>query len=322
MIGLNGIVFAAELITGFITHSLSLQSDAWHMLSDEASLIIGLVAHQMSKRPRSETMNFGFGRLEVLGGLVNATFLLAICLTIAVDAIERFTNPPELEQPRLFLIVGVIGLITNLIGLFLFHNHSHSDNIRAVFLHVLGDFIGSIGVIATAVLHFSSLGPTRKYADPVFSLVIVAILVRGSIELFLRTASIVIQKCPEAIHFDEVQAELLAIEGVTAVHDLHIWELSKGRRIADLHLVVKSREGEVSILSRAHNILIGHGVHSVTVQIECIGEFPGEIDAQEHCAFASAIGGGNRVFLTPPAYRHAVGCPHSNAGEHSHPDPG
>jgi zinc transporter 1 len=315
MIALNGIVFGAELVTGFVTHSLSLQSDAWHMLSDEASLVIGLVAHQMSKRSHTPTMPFGFGRLEVLGGLVNATFLLAICLTIAVDAIERFTHPPELEQPQLFVIVGVIGLITNLVGLLMFHNHSHSDNIRGVFLHVLGDFIGSIGVIATGVLHFTSLSPMRIYADPVFSLVIVAILVRGSLELFERTATILIQKCPADVNIGEVEMGLRAIEGVFAVHDLHIWELSKDRRIADLHVVVKSREDEVKIVCQVQNLMIAHGVHNVTVQIECQGDFPHGIEAQGHCAFASAIGRGNRVFVTAPAYRHAIGCPHSNSGE-------
>jgi cobalt-zinc-cadmium efflux system protein len=313
MIALNGIVFIAELISGYITHSLSLQSDAWHMLSDEASLIIGLVAHHLSKRLHSPTMTFGFGRLEVLGGLVNATFLIAICVTITVDAIERFLNPPEIEQPQLFFVVGFIGLITNFIGLIMFHNHSHSDNMRGVFLHVLGDFIGSIGVMVTAALHLMSLSPIRRYVDPLFSLLIVMILVHGSLKLFLRTAFIVVEKCPESVNSDDVLEELLTIDGVIAVHDLHIWELSKDRGLAMVHVVVKSRDCESEVLCKVQNVMIAHEIHSTTIQIETNENFPDGVDPLGHCAFASSIGGIDRAFVSEPVYRHAVGCPHWNA---------
>ena len=108
MIILTGIMFLAELITGFVTKSLSLQSDAFHMLSDEASLIIGLVAHRISKKPPTNSMTFGYARAEVLGGLVNSTFLLGICLTLLFEAIERLVETEPIEEPTAFLIVGAI----------------------------------------------------------------------------------------------------------------------------------------------------------------------------------------------------------------------
>jgi cation diffusion facilitator family transporter len=282
------------------------------MLSDEASLIIGLVAHHLSKRAHTPTMTFGFGRLEVLGGLVNSTFLVAICLTIVVEAIERFLNPPEIEQPILFVVVGLVGLITNLVGLFMFHGHEHSDNIRGVFLHVLGDFIGSIGVIATAALHFSPFSAGKRYADPIFSIVIVVILARASADLFLRTAATVVERCPESVKVEKIVTEILAIDGVIAVHDLHVWEFSKGREIAMVHVVVRPKEKAADVLTKIQNLMISHGIYSVTAQVETEENFPGGIDPRSHCAFASSIGGPDRVFVTDPAFRHAVGCPHWN----------
>jgi zinc transporter 1 len=225
MIVLNGIVFVAELVTGFITKSLSMQSDAWHMLSDQASLCIGFAAHRMAKKPPTSTMTFGFARTEVLGGLVNATFLLAVCLMILFDAAERFVDPPEIQQPLLFLVVGVIGMVTNLIGLFLFHDHSHSDNIKGVFLHVLGDFFGSVGVIATALLYYFADWEPKKYADPIFSILIVLMLAKGCSSLFKKTAMTVSERCPDSVDTEKVVSELTKIQGLLAVHELHIWEL-------------------------------------------------------------------------------------------------
>jgi zinc transporter 1 len=312
MIGLNFFVFVAELVTGYITKSLSLQSDAWHMLSDEASLFIGYFAHRLSKRPPTSSMTFGWARTEVLGGLVNATFLLAVCLMIAFDAIERFIAPPDIEQPLLFLIVGGIGLVANIIGMFLFHNHSHSDNIRGVFLHVMGDFFGSIGVVATALIYYFTDWSFKKYVDPVFSLLIVAILVKGSVALFKKTSMTVVERCPDSINCDLIKQELLQIPGLLAVHELHIWELSKQHFLSTIHLVVESKDKNRPVLENVHNLMIQYGVYSSTVQIEFADDFPEGIDHMDHCFYASSLGARNRVFLTPPVYRHIIGCPHVN----------
>jgi zinc transporter 1 len=257
-------------------------------------------------------MTFGFARTEVLGGLVNATFLLAVCLMIFFDAIERFVDPPEIEEPLLFLIVGVIGMVTNLIGLVLFREHGHSDNIRGVFLHVLGDFFGSVGVIATAFLYYFADWEPKKYADPLFSVLIVIMLVKSSVDLFRKTAMIVAERCPDSVNSEDVAAELMKIEGLLAVHELHIWELSKGSMLAILHLVVDSKEHNRVVLEHAHNLMMSYGVFSTTVQIEFADDFPQGVDHLGQCFYASSYGTANRAFLTPPVYRHVVGCPHLN----------
>jgi cobalt-zinc-cadmium efflux system protein len=312
MIILNGIVFVAELVTGYITQSLALQSDAWHMLSDQASLVIGLIAHRMSKKPPTPTMTFGFARTEVLGGLVNATFLLAVCMMIAFDAIGRFANPPEIQRPLLLLVVGGIGLLTNVIGIFMFCDHGHSDNIKSVFLHVLSDFFGSVGVIATAFLYYFSEWRFKMYADPVFSLLIVVMLVRSSAKLFKKTAMMVAERCPDRIDSIETANALVNIDGIVAVHELHIWELARDIFLAIIHIVVDSQQDHNEIVAKVHNMMIGRGVYSSTVQIEYSTAFPEQVDHLGHCFFASSFGNEKRAFLTPPVYQHAVGCPHLN----------
>jgi cation diffusion facilitator family transporter len=307
MIILNGLVFIAELVTGYMTKSLSLQSDAWHMLSDQASLIIGLIAHRMSRRPPTAEMTFGFARTEVLGGLINATFLLAVCLMIAFDAIGRFVEPSEIEFPLLFFIVGGIGLVTNLIGIIMFCDHEHSDNIKGIFLHVLSDFFGSVGVMATAFLYYFSDWEFKKYADPLFSILIVLMLIRSSVQLFKKTVMIVAERCPDSIDSEETIQTVMKIEGIVAVHEFHVWELGRDIFLSVIHIVIDSREHYQTILKQVHNLMIGRGIYSSTVQIEYVDEFPQEIDHLGHCFFASSFGHEKRAFLTGSS--HVPGNP-------------
>jgi zinc transporter 1 len=312
MIILTGTVLVAELATEHITKSLSLQSDAWHMLSDEISLIIGLIARRLSKKPPTPTMTFRWARTEVLGGLVNATFLLATCLMIVLDAIERFIDPPQIQQPLLFLIVGGIGLFANVIGLFMFHDHSHSDNIWSVFLHVFGDFLRSIGMIITALIYYLSDWTWRAYVDPIFSILIALMLVKGSVDLFKKTSMTIVERCPDSVDSTEVEAELCGIEGLVAVHELHIWELTKLCYVAMIHVVFESTDLTKTVLEHVHNVMIGHGIYSTTVQMEFSGDFPDSVDHLKHCVYTSRFGEAKRVVSTPPVYLHKIGCPHVN----------
>ena len=322
MIILTGIMFLAELITGFVTKSLSLQSDAFHMLSDEASLIIGLVAHRISKKPPTNSMTFGYARAEVLGGLVNSTFLLGICLTLLFEAIERLVETEPIEEPTAFLIVGAIGLVVNIVGMFIFHDHSHSDNLQGIFLHVMGDFFGSIAVMVSACVYKFTDWEYKDYVDPILSLLIVIILVGGTQNLFRKTASQVLEMCPEEVDLDEVKGELMKIDGMVAIHELHVWALAKGLYIALAHLVVDSKEKNKRVQEQTHNVLMTFGIFSSTIQIEFVDDFPQGVDHNDSCFYASAFGSDKRVFLTTPVYQHSIGCPHihipGQEDEHDH----
>lgn len=326
MIILNIIFMLAELIVGFISKSLALQSDAFHMLSDIASLFIGLFAHRLSKDPPTSSMTFGWARTEVLGGLVNSVFMLAICFTLFLNSIERFVEIEEIKKPLLFLIVGGLGLLVNILGLFIFHDHGHSDNLKGVFIHVLGDFFGSIGVVISACVVYFTDWKYKNYIDPALTLIIVVILVYGSSGLFKKTANVVIERCPEIIDSEDVSAEITKIPSVVTVHELHIWELSKKQYIALVHIVVDSKEHSKDALESVHNLMMSYGIYSTTVQIEFIEDFPDGVNQVESCFYGSAYGGKNRVFTTTPVYKHCVGCPHlfkpcsedSHSHEHDH----
>lgn len=312
MIGLNAIFFLAELITGFITKSLAMQSDAFHMLSDEAGLIVGLVAHKMSRKPPTPKMSFGWARAEVLGGLANSIFLLAVCLMLFFDCIERFIEPHQILEPILFLVVGFLGLAINIVGMFVFHDHSHSDNLRGVFLHIFGDFLGSIGVIISACIVTFTNWSWKYYVDPIISIFIVIILVNGSMKLAIKTSKKVIERCPDDIDAERVNEELLKIGGILAVHELHIWELSRDHNIALIHIVIDSREKSKLISQQVSNLLLGFGVYSTTIQSEYADDFPEGVDKTASCFYGSTIGHEKRVFSTTPVFHHTIGCPHVN----------
>ncbi|KAH0793054.1 cation efflux family protein [Histomonas meleagridis] len=310
MIVLNSIFFLAELIVGFISKSLSLQSDAFHMLSDIASLIIGLVAHRLSKDLPTSKMTFGWSRTEVLGGLINSVFLLAICLTLFFSAIERFFEVKDIQQPMLFFIVGSLGLFINIVGLFVFHDHSHSDNLAGVFLHVLGDFLGSIGVVISACVVTFTDWKYKMYVDPAISILIVIVLALGSSKLFIKTSKIVIERCPEKIDYDKIKNELLEIPSIICIHELHIWELCKENYIALAHIIIDSKENYGNVLQLVHNKMINNGIYSTTVQCEFADDFPSGVDKSDSCLFSSSVGKKNRAFVANPVYEHLIGCPH------------
>lgn len=318
MISLTGIFFFAELITGIITKSLSLQSDAWHMLSDEMSLIIGLVAHEKAKKPPTKKYTFSLARAEVIGGFTNAIFLLAVCMTILFEAIERFIKVEEIVEPKAFLIVGILGLLVNAIGIFIFHDHHHSDNIQGIFLHIIGDLLGSVAVVISAAVCQWTTWNGRFYLDPACSIFIFIILVYGSQGLLRRTGSILLESCPEYIDVELIKADLMKIEGIVAVHELHVWELCKEIYLALLHVVVDSKERNKKVLEQCHNIMISHGVYSTTVQIEFVDDFPQGTDSVGSCFYATSFGSDKRIFQTPPVYQHSIGCPHVNLPGHEH----
>jgi hypothetical protein len=141
---------------------------------------------------------------------------------------------------------------------------------------------------------------------------VVVIMARSSYLLCKETCVVVSERCPDAINTEVVEQELLKIEGVLAVHDLHIWELSKSHYVSMFHIVVRQRDQGRRILETAHNRMIGFCVYSSTIQVEAADDFPDGIDLTRHCFYASSFGNDTRVFSAVPVYRHAIGCPHVN----------
>ncbi|KAK9347294.1 cation efflux protein [Lipomyces starkeyi] len=374
---IDSIFFLLEVIIGYAVHSLALVADSFHMLNDVFSLVVALWAVKVANsRVASSEYSYGWQRAEILGALVNGVFLLALCLTIFLEALQRFVEPQIITSPQLVMGVGCAGLVSNLVGLMLFHEHGHSHshshshdggalhgrgadddntdameigallpnavvreslaqqrrrdenirlstseyeaaeavdersnllsdhdhghshgheqshpvssapsfttktkkkavkstqslNMRGVFLHVMGDALGNVGVIATALFIWFTDYSWRFYFDPLVSLVITCIIFSSALPLVKSASKILLQGAPKGIDMLDVQDEILSLQGVKSVHDFHIWILRENLYIASLHVAVSVSADEYMELSRLiRSCLHGYGIHSATIQPE------------------------------------------------------
>lgn len=430
---LDLIFFFLEIIIGYAVGSLALVADSFHMLNDVVSLVIALYAIKLTANSAPNTRySYGWHRAEILAALVNGVFLLALCFSITLEAVQRFFSTPEVSNPKLIVLVGSFGLLSNIIGLFLFHEHGHSHdhshhsakssktpsihtityesttpvaspvtirqsraptrhaersgsysslyghpaatrasfvqtanhiarssspapadrthkhrsrpsldprspdssifsnppyerdtmsversnpvsapheqtsllqhppvsysdstastpadwssdesqghthghshggsmNMRALLLHVLGDALGNVGVIATGLIIWLTSWSFKYYCDPVISLVITAIIFHSALPLVRSTSFILLQAVPWEVSLEDVRTEILTVEGVLSVHELHIWQLSETKIIASVHVTASRKVDFMPVASNIRRILHQHGIHSSTIQPE------------------------------------------------------
>ncbi|RVE55699.1 hypothetical protein OJAV_G00228900 [Oryzias javanicus] len=387
MLSLTFAFFVVEVVVSRITSSLSMLSDSFHMLSDVIALIVALVAVRFAEKTQATNKNtFGWIRAEVMGALVNAVFLTALCFTIVLEAIERFTEPHEIDSPEVVAGVGAAGLLVNLLGLCLFHGHAggghghshggghshgskgkkgksqkagngsageetnylvgnhtsntkastevsckdstevqmngntHFDemeaetdsssqlNMRGVFLHVLGDALGSVIVVVNAVIftfvwkpckgencenpstnshltdhrHMNHTvvdlqdAPTKAgpcwvlYLDPTLCIIMVCILLYTTYPLLKESALILLQTVPKQINMHRLNERLLGLDGVLAIHDLHIWQLAGSRIIATAHIKCHDPTSYMEVAKRIKDFFHDEGIHATTIQPEFV----------------------------------------------------
>ncbi|THX23288.1 cation efflux protein [Aureobasidium pullulans] len=463
LLAIDTVFFLIELITGYAVHSLALVADSFHMLNDVISLLVGLWAVKVAnKETTSKMYTYGWQRAETLGALVNGVFLVALCLSIFLEAIQRFVEPQEVSNPKFVLIVGCLGLASNIVGLFLFHDHghgghshgghshghshshgtdaindaeegraaqdedadvadesgnvadvlpqsrvanwpktnktaasgsgsnedveapqsghrrqkskhssrsrsraysvedvpvnpssfrrsiietsrlqdiesgetteesaaeddnadetpqqplltkggangygsiqkskpidhkqhkhrqpkepssgggghghSHDDlNMRGVFLHVMGDALGNIGVIGSALFIWLTDYSWRFYTDPGISLIITCIILASAIPLCLAASRILLQAVPAGLSIDDIKEDIEELPGIVSAHHLHVWQLSDTKLVASLHVQVDfdfKGEGSARYMELARAIrdcLHEYGIHSSTIQPE------------------------------------------------------
>lgn len=356
---LDTVFLILEAGVGYTVKSLALVADAFHMLNDIISLAVALWAVKVKKlKPADGSYTYGWQRAEILGALINAVFLLALCFTIIIEAIQRFFDPPEISSPKLVLLVGCAGLISNFVGLALFHEHGHSHgggghshgggghshshgddeetvggagedtptsnlsdffpdnvverfneltplvkkdtkpvkkksmNMEGVFLHVLGDALGNVGVIITALFIWKTEYSWRFYSDPVVSLVITAIIFSSALPLCRKSCKILLQATPPSLDPNVIAEEITLLPTIKSIHDFHIWNLNEDFMVASLHLElnelpetgVQDQKGEgiinknafVETVAQVRRLLHKYGVDSVTIQ----PEFPKQIQRQ------------------------------------------
>ncbi|KAI9301851.1 cation efflux protein [Cunninghamella echinulata] len=304
--------FIAEIVVGYYVSSLALVADSFHMLNDLISLIIAYGAIRLADKTEINQSKYTYGwqRAEILGALLNGVFLLALCFTILMEAIERFVRMEPTTNPMLVLIVGCSGLAFNVIGLFLFHEHGHGHghehhhesssssashiekqdndhhhhegghlNMKGIFLHVLGDALGNVGVIVSALVIWLTPYDWRFYMDPAMSLLISIIIFMSALPLVKKTSSILLQGVPSSINLDQIRKSLEEIPDVYSVHELHIWQLSDTKIVASLHVLLLSDDNYMELSNQMRQKLHEFGVHSSTIQPEYLNTDTKKIDS-------------------------------------------
>ncbi|MXX86273.1 MAG: cation transporter [Acidobacteria bacterium] len=259
-------IAVAEFVGGIIANSLALQGDAGHMLSDAGALGVSFFAAWLATRPMTARRTFGFHRAEVLAALANSVFLLGIAGWVGVRAVSRLGHPVEVAAVPV-LIIATIGLVVNLIALKILGHHRQGNlNIRGAFLHVLGDTLGSVGVIVSAIV-IQFTGWTT--VDSLASLGIAGLLAVSGGRLLRDSVSVLMLATPANVDSEAVRSGLLSLPGVIGIHDLHIWTVNSGFVSLTCHADIEADTSTDALLRSATQLLRERfGIRHVTIQPE------------------------------------------------------
>jgi cobalt-zinc-cadmium efflux system protein len=256
-----------QVVVGVVTGSLALLSDAGHMATDALGLGMALAAIQAASTARSHPQRtFGLYRLEILAALVNAALLFAVAGYVLFTGVRRLGDAPEIASTPV-LVVGVIGLAINLAAFRLLRaGAKESLNMRGAYLEVMSDMLGSLGVIAAAIV-WGITGWT--WVDPVIGAVIGVFILPRAWRLGREALQVLVQAAPARLDVPALQRELAAIVGVVDVHDVHVWTLTSEMEVATAHLMVAVGTDSHAVLDQARHLLADrHGITHATLQVE------------------------------------------------------
>ena len=274
--GLVAVFFVVELVVGLTSRSLALISDAGHMAADVVALGAALVATRIATRKDTTgRRTFGSYRAEVFASGLAVLLMLGVAVYICIEAVGRIGAEPEVASGPM-LVVGALGLVINLISIALLRaGASESLNVKGAYLEVLADTLGSVGVIAAAVLVGSTGQP---WWDTVVALAIALFVAVRAVLLGREVLAVLGQHAPAGMHPDEAERALSQIDGVVEVHDLHVWTLTSGMNVATAHLVTaavgpgESAADTATILAQAADVMRERfGIEHATLQVEPSG---------------------------------------------------
>jgi cobalt-zinc-cadmium efflux system protein len=282
-LGITTFFMVVEVVGGLLTNSLALLSDAGHMLSDASALGLSLLAVWLAGQAHTPGRTFGYHRAEILAALVNGLTLGAISIYIFWEAARRFAEPPDVQSAPM-LIVAVIGLAANGVsGAILSRYGGGGLNVRSAFLHVLGDALGSVGAIVAGVVMLTT---GWFLADPLISVGIGVLILISGARVTREALRIVLEFVPKHIDIAEVRTTVLSVEGVTDVHDLHVWTITSGFVALSCHAQVRQDANAAEVLRSATDALTRRfQIRHVTIQPEhepMHGEEPGVCCLDEH----------------------------------------
>lgn len=281
-----------EVVAGFKAHSLALLSDAGHNFTDGLALLLAWVGYYLQAKPADEVKTYGYHRAGVLSAFVNALTLLALSAWIFYESVLRLRNPRSVQEDVMMLVAG-LGLVLNAGIMLALRQASRKDiNIRAAFVHMLGDALGSMGIIAGAiVIRYTGW----EQVDPALSIAIGVLIVWTAWDIIRESLNILLEGLPRGIRLQDVGDAIKAIEGVRDVHDLHIWSLGSSTHALSCHVLIADVPPSSSdaILQRLNAMLAEHfHIFHTTVQFEnmncaisengCAIPVPGEPEGHQH----------------------------------------
>ena len=265
-----GVFFVIELTTALAIGSLALLADATHMLTDLVALFMGLTAVLLARRgSKSAARTYGWHRAEVFTAVANAVLLLGVAAFIVYEAIERLGEPPQVPGWPM-IVVALLALLANLAVVLLLRSQSESSlAVKGAYMEVMADAVSSVGVLIAGIVMVTTRWP---YADTVVAVLVALWVLPRAFALARAALRILSESSPKHIDVDELRSALAAVDGVTEVHDLHVWTLVPGKDMATAHLATNGTSDRV--LEDAQAVLAKRGLGHATVQVEPPGSAP------------------------------------------------
>lgn len=240
-----------ELAGGLWSGSLALASDAGHMFSDAAALGLAAIAAWLARRPPGMKHSYGLARAEVIGATLNGLIMLGIIVVLVVEAVQRLLEPRPVMAGAV-MVIAAVGFVVNAAVAYVLSRGHHDLNVRAALIHVLGDLVSSLAaVIAGAVIYVTGW----LLIDPILSLVIAGLILITTLRLLRDTLHVLMEGVPAAVDLAEIGVALAAVEGVSAVHDLHVWSIGSARAALSAHLEIEHLEDWPAILQASQDML-------------------------------------------------------------------
>jgi cobalt-zinc-cadmium efflux system protein len=277
---LTAVFMVVEAVAGWVSGALALFADAGHMLTDVGALGLSLFTAILARRPADPRRTYGYLRWEILAALVNGAALFGLAAWVVVEAIGRISHPEPIRT-GIFMVVAAVGLVVNLVSLWVLHgSHTGSLNARGAYLHVMGDALGSVAALVAALI-IRTTGWT--VADPLVSIALSVLILIGAWRLLRESTDILLEAVPSNISMADVEARILHVEGVRAVHDLHVWSVTSGVVAMSGHAVVPELTAHPVALASIKHVLKDLGIGHATIQLEVEDECAG-IDCLEPVA--------------------------------------
>jgi cobalt-zinc-cadmium efflux system protein len=269
---LNGAFVVVEFISGFMTNSLALVSDAGHNLSDVATLALSLFAFQMTKQKPTSKYTYGFNKGTIIASLANAVILFIAVGSIGWEAIQRFITPEE-TQGRTISIVAGIGIFVNAISALMFFRDKEKDlNVKGAYLHLALDALVSVGVvIAGIIITYTGL----KWIDPLISLIIMGVVIYSTWGLLTESLRLSLDAVPSNVEIGKIKEEVRKIKGVKDIQHIHIWAMSTTKNAMTAHIILDENLNENEISEMKHKVkheLEHLNIQHVTLETESTAE--------------------------------------------------